>query len=71
MTVLLLSRMKALGDENTDFNNEISFYAIRPRPAPFLGMLGFWEPWSQKGSSELVVDSFLSFVAGMNVGKGY
>jgi hypothetical protein len=71
ITVLLLGRMKQLGKDNTDFNAEISFYAIRPRPAPFLGILGLYEPWSQKGLSELVVDGFLSFVAGFNVGKDY
>jgi hypothetical protein len=49
----------------------MSFYVIRPRPAPFLGLLGLYEPWSQKGLSELVVDGMLSFVAGTNVGKRY
>lgn len=71
ITVLLLGQMKALGKDNTEFNAEISFYAVRPRPAPFLGILGLFEPWSQKGLSELIVDGFFSFVTGMNVAKNY
>lgn len=55
----------------SSFTEEISFYAVSPRPAPFLGLLGLFEPWSQKGLAELVADGMLSFLAGTNVAVRY
>jgi hypothetical protein len=71
ITVLILGQTGFYGNQGDSFNEEISFYVIRPRPAPFLGLMGLYEPWSQKGLSELVVDGMLSFVAGTNVGMRY
>jgi hypothetical protein len=55
----------------SSFDEEISFYVVRPRPAPFIGLLGLFEPWSQKGLAVLIVDGMLSFVAGTNVAIKY
>ncbi|KAI9859792.1 MAG: hypothetical protein M1813_006509 [Trichoglossum hirsutum] len=69
ITVLVLAKSGTFA--KTSFNQEISFYVIRPRPAPFMGLLGLFKPWSQKGLAELVVDGMLSFVAGTNVAANY
>ncbi|KAH0563362.1 hypothetical protein GP486_002069 [Trichoglossum hirsutum] len=69
LTTIVLSKSGTFG--TSSFNEEISFYVVRPRPAPFLGLLGLFEPWSQKGLAELVVDGMLSFVAGTNVAINY
>jgi hypothetical protein len=69
ITVLVLAQSGIFA--TSSFNEEISFYVVRPRPAPFLGFLGLFEPWSQKGLAELVVDGMLSFVAGTNVAAMY
>jgi hypothetical protein len=71
ITVLILAQTGSFSNQGDSFNEEISFYVIRPRPAPFLGLLGLFRGWSQKGLSELVVDGMLSFVAGTNVGMRY
>jgi hypothetical protein len=69
ITVLVLAQSGIFAASS--FNEEISFYVVRPRPAPFLGLLGLFEPWSQQGLAELVVDGMLSFVAGTNVAALY
>jgi len=69
VTVLVLAQSGTFA--TSSFTEEISFYAVRPRPAPFLGLLGLFAPWSQKGLAELVVDGMLSFVAGTNVAVMY
>ncbi|KAI9776414.1 MAG: hypothetical protein M1839_009611 [Geoglossum umbratile] len=69
LTVLVLEKSGHFA--TSSFNTEISFYVIRPRPAPFIGFLGIFEPWSQQGLAELVVDGMLSFVAGTNVALKY
>lgn len=74
LTVIVLHQSGYRSADNTfdtSFNEEISFYAVRPRPAPFLGLLGLFVGWSQKGLAELVVDGMLSFVAGTNVATKY
>jgi hypothetical protein len=69
ISVLVLAKSAFFG--TSSFNEEISFYVVRPRPAPFLGLLGLFEPWSQKGLAVLIVDGMLSFVAGTNVAINY
>src|SRR2546423_1104865 len=69
LTVLVLAQSGIYA--TSSFTEEISFYAVRPRAAPFLGLLGLFKPWSQKGLAELVVDGMLSFVAGTNVAARY
>jgi hypothetical protein len=69
LSVLVLANSDFFGTGS--FNEEISFYVVRPRPAPFLGLLGLFEPWSQKGLAVLIVDGMLSFVAGTNVAINY
>jgi len=71
LTVIVLDQAGIYTDKISSFNEEISFYVVRPRPAPFLGLMGLFKPWSQKGLAELVVDGMLSFVAGTNVGIRY
>jgi hypothetical protein len=69
ISVLVLAKSGFSG--TSSFGDEISFYVVRPRPAPFLGLLGLFEPWSQKGLAVLIVDGMLSFVAGTNVAIKY
>jgi hypothetical protein len=69
LTVLVLAQSGIFAASS--FTKEISFYAVRPRPAPFLGLLGLFEPWSQQGLAALVADGMLSFLAGTNVAAKY
>lgn len=69
LTFLVLDQSKVF--RGASFGEEVSFYLIRPRPAPFYGILGFFVPWSQKALAELVVDGILSFGAGTNVASRF
>ncbi|KAB5584791.1 hypothetical protein GE09DRAFT_4391 [Coniochaeta sp. 2T2.1] len=69
LTVLILSQYD-LATSST-FLEELSFYLVRPRNAPFFGLLGIFEPWSQQGLAELTVDGVLSFFAGSYVASKY
>lgn len=69
LTVLVLGRF-GLATES-GFAEELSFYLVRPRNAPFFGFLGIFEPWSQQGLAELTVDGVLSFFAGSAVASRY
>lgn len=69
LSVLVLTNAGYVG--TSTFHEEISFYLVRPRSAPFLGLLGLFEPWSQPGLAVLIVDGMLSFVAGTNVAFNY
>lgn len=40
-------------------------FAIRPRVAPFSGLLGFLQGWSQAALADIVIDGLLAIVAGM------
>jgi hypothetical protein len=46
-------------------------FAIRPRVAPFTGLLGFFKGWSQAALGDLVTDSLLSIVAGTSIAWNY
>jgi hypothetical protein len=50
------------------FVDNLLIYVVRPRAAPLTGILGLFEPWSQVGMADLIVDGFLSCVAGTLVG---
>src|SRR5579871_4120138 len=47
LTVLVLKKSGAYVDKNNSFNDEISFYVVRPRSAPFVGLMGLFTPWSK------------------------
>ncbi|KUJ09810.1 uncharacterized protein LY89DRAFT_740878 [Mollisia scopiformis] len=44
--------------------------AVLPRFAPFTGLFGLRQPWTQAGFADLFVDGVFSFVAGSFVGFG-
>ncbi|OIW26015.1 hypothetical protein CONLIGDRAFT_684552 [Coniochaeta ligniaria NRRL 30616] len=69
LTVLILGQFGFT--TSSSFAEELSFYLVRPRNAPFLGLLGIFEPWSQQGVAELTVDGVLSFFAGSYVASRY
>lgn len=69
LTVLVLSHYGLT--TQSSLAEELSFYLVRPRVAPFLGLLGVFEPWSQQGLAELTVDGVLSFFAGGYVASRY
>lgn len=50
---------------------EFSFYIIKPRPAPFIGIFGLFEPWNKVGLENLVVDGIISYLAGTLIGVNY
>lgn len=69
LTVLILGQYGFANESS--FAEELSFYLVRPRNAPFFGFLGIFQPWSQQGLAELVVDGVLSFFAGSYVASKY
>jgi hypothetical protein len=69
LSVLVLAKSGFFG--TSSFGDEISFYVVRPRPAPFIGLLGLFKPWSKKGLAMLIVDGMLSYVAGTSVAIKY
>jgi hypothetical protein len=44
--------------------------AVLPRFAPFTGLFGLRQPWTQAGFADLFVDGLFSFIAGSFVGFG-
>jgi hypothetical protein len=40
-------------------------FAIRPRVAPFTGLLGFFQGWANVGLANIVIDGILSVIAGL------
>lgn len=49
------------------FWQAILLYTIRPRVAPFTGLLGFWHGFSEDGLADLFADGMLSWVAGTSL----
>jgi hypothetical protein len=46
-------------------------FAIRPRVAPFSGLLGFKKGWSQTALADIVIDGLLAILAGMKFSVYY
>jgi hypothetical protein len=53
------------------FLEAVALFLVRPRAAPFIGILGLFQPWSKHGIAYLVVDGILSYLAGTFVGVHY
>jgi hypothetical protein len=70
LTVVVLQQTgrSAFASERTTLWNMFLLYAVRPRVAPFTGVLGFMKGWSQDGLADLFSDFLLSCVAGICVG---
>jgi hypothetical protein len=66
---LALSKNSYLGE--TKMTELLLLYLVRPRAAPFTGLLGLFQPWSQQGFADLVADHFLSFFAGIFIVSRY
>jgi hypothetical protein len=70
LTVVVLQQTgrSAFASEKTTLWNMFLLYAVRPRVAPFTGVLGFFKGWSEDGFADLFSDFLLSCVAGICVG---
>jgi len=69
LTIIVLEKAGLAGTYSTqlDFLQLLFFYIIRPRIAPFTGLLGFCQGFSQTGLADLFADGVLSFVAGTSI----
>lgn len=69
LTILILKKGELIGTASTQlsFLQVLSFYIIRPRGAPFTGLLGFLRGWSETGLGDVFADCALSVVAGTTV----
>jgi len=59
-----------LSERNTMWDMFL-FYTIRPRVAPFTGLLGFMKGWSSTGFADVIADGLLSFIAGSSIAIEY
>lgn len=64
VTLLVLNQSGYFHVSPEDWVLQFVFYAIRPRPAPFFGAMGFFKHSSQEGLAELAFDMFLSLLGG-------
>jgi hypothetical protein len=69
LTIIVLEKAGLAGTYSTQlgFLQLLAFYIIRPRVAPFTGLLGFFQGFSQTGLADLFADGILSFVAGTSI----
>lgn len=69
LTIIVLEKAGFAGTYSTqlDFLQLLFVYIIRPRIAPFTGLLGFFQGFSQTGLADLFADGVLSFVAGTSI----
>jgi hypothetical protein len=70
LTVLILRKTghSAFVSEKSTLWQTFLLFAIRPRVAPFTGLLGFWHGWSETGLADVAADALLSAFAGLWVG---
>jgi hypothetical protein len=52
---------------SSSFLENLTLYIIRPRAAPFIGLLGLFVPWAQQGLADLFIDGLLAYLAGTYV----
>jgi hypothetical protein len=69
--VLRQTGRSAFVSEKTTFWNMFLLYTIRPRIAPFTGILGFMKGWSRTGLADVFSDALLSGVSGIFVGTHF
>ena len=69
LTIIVLEKAGFAGTYSTqlDFLQLLFVYIIRSRIAPFTGLLGFFQGFSQTGLADLFADSVLSFVVGTSI----
>ena len=69
LTIIVLEKAGLAGTYSMQlgFLQLLAFYIIRPRVAPFTGLLGFFQGFSQTGLADLFADGVLSFVAGTSI----
>lgn len=69
LTVLVLHRSHTTGilSMSQAFWQAILLYSVRPRNAPFTGLLGFYHGFSDTGFADVFADGMLSWVAGTSL----
>jgi len=69
LTVLVLHRSHTSGilSMSQAFWQAILLYSVRPRNAPFTGLLGFCHGFSETGLADVFADGMLSWVAGTSL----
>jgi hypothetical protein len=73
LTVLILqqSGVAAVTSKKLAFWDAIFIFVIRPRVAPFTGVLGFFKGFSETGLADVFADNLLSWVAGSKILLNY
>jgi hypothetical protein len=73
LTILCLQNAGMAGFFSLDAAvwDQLLFWVIRPRIAPFTGLLGFFEPFSETGLADVFADCLISWFAGSFVMANY